>query len=482
MHAMDPKATPLDCFYYWEKAQPDKRYFTQPLGDGRVREYSWREVGDEARRMAAHLQSMDLPPRSQIALVSKNCAHWIIADLAIWMAGHVSVPLYPTLNADTVQYILEHSESKLLFVGKLDDWDTMKPGVPADLPCIALPLAHVLERWVVEANSLRYGFEVFFAESLDTFVQDLRRAQPTIFASVPRLWSKFQAGVYDKLPEKKQKLLFRIPIVSRLIKRKILKQLGLEHVRYAATGSAPLSAETLSWYRSLGLELLEGYGMSENFGYSHGTRPGEARVGYVGHSNPGVETKIGDNGEILVRSPAMMMGYFKQPDKTAEDLTDDGFLKTGDMGEIDGQGRLKITGRVKELFKTSKGKYVAPVPLENKLVNHEAIEVVCVAGADQTSPFAMFMLCEEARAHLDKGERDQSGLEAEFSALLDKVNATVDPHEQVKFAVVVKDTWGIENGFLTPTMKIKRNVIESHYAPRVETWYAARKRVIWDAA
>ena len=560
MHAMDPKATPLDCFYYWEKAQPDKRYFTQPLGDGRVREYSWREVGDEARRMAAHLQSMDLPPRSQIALVSKNCAHWIIADLAIWIAGHLSVPLYPTLNADTVQYILEHSESKLLFVGKLDDWDTMKPGVPADLPCIALPLApptdylqwddaisaveplsgettrspeemativytsgstgrpkgvmqsfgamaaasigfadimtldnnermlsylplaHVLERWVVEANSLRYGFEVFFAESLDTFVQDLRRAQPTIFASVPRLWSKFQAGVYDKLPEKKQKLLFRIPIVSRLIKRKILKQLGLEHVRYAATGSAPLSAETLSWYRSLGLELLEGYGMSENFGYSHGTRPGEARVGYVGHSNPGVETKIGDNGEILVRSPAMMMGYFKQPDKTAEDLTDDGFLKTGDMGEIDGQGRLKITGRVKELFKTSKGKYVAPVPLENKLVNHEAIEVVCVAGADQTSPFAMFMLCEEARAHLDKGERDQSGLEAEFSALLDKVNATVDPHEQVKFAVVVKDTWGIENGFLTPTMKIKRNVIESHYAPRVETWYAARKRVIWDAA
>lgn len=560
MHAMDPKATPLDCFYYWEKAQPNKRYFTQPIGGGQVKEYTWAEVGDQARRMAAHLQSLQLPPKSQIALVGKNSAHWIIADLAIWMAGHVSVPLYPTLNGDTVAYILEHSEAKLLFIGKLDDWDMVREGIPEDMPTIALPLApaedalqwddviattepmseqvqrvpeemativytsgstgrpkgvmtsfggmaaasigfsdimsldnnermlsylplaHVLERWVVETNSLRYGFEVFFAESLDTFVDDLRRAKPTIFASVPRLWTKFKAGVCDKLPERKQKVLFKIPLLSGVIKKKILTQLGLEHVRYAATGSAPLSAETLSWYRSLGLELLEGYGMSENFGYSHGTRPGLARVGYVGQSNPGVDTKIGDNGEVLVKSPGMMMGYFKQPEKTAEDITEDGYLKTGDMGEIDAEGRLRITGRIKELFKTSKGKYVVPVPIENKLANHEALEVVCVAGADQTAPFALFMLADEARDHLSKGEIDRAELEQQFCELVDKVNQGLDPHENVKFVVVVSDTWGIENGFLTPTMKIKRNVIEAHYADRVDGWYAARQRVIWDGS
>ncbi len=558
MHAMDPKATPLDCFYYWEKAQPERRYLTQPLPDGSVREYTWKQVGDEARRMATHLQSLGYPPGSQIALLSKNCAHWIIADLAIWMAGHVSVPLYPTLNAETVRYILEHSESRLLFIGKLDDWDTMRDGVSADLPCIALPLApdvdcpqwdaviastepqqgqtvrgldelativytsgstgqpkgvmtsfgamanasigfseimtldnhermlsylplaHVYERWIVEDNSLRYGFEVFFADSLDTFVADLRRAKPTIFISVPRLWTKFQSSVMAKLPEKKQQRLFRIPIVSGIVKKKILTQLGLENVRYAGTGSAPLSKETLAWFRSLGLELLEGYGMSENFAYSHGSRPGQTRVGYVGHSAPGVETRIAENGEIQVKSPATMMGYFKQPEKTAEDLTEDGFLKTGDMGEIDEEGRLRITGRVKELFKISKGKYVAPAPIENKLINHEAVEVVCVAGADQPAPFAMFMLSAEAREKLRDQTLDSAALSVELEQIIDEVNSTVDPHEKLQFGVVVNESWDIENGFLTPTMKIKRNVIESHYAPKLEPWYGERKKVIWE--
>lgn len=558
MHAMDPKATPLDCFYYWEKAQPDRRYFTQPLEDGTVREYTWAQVGEEARRMAAHIQSLGFPPKSQIGLMSKNCAHWIIADLAIWMAGHVSVPLYPTLNADTVRYIIEHSEARMLFVGKLDDWDMMKPGVPDDLPCIALPLApptdylkwddaiaavepmtgetqrdldemativytsgstgqpkgvmtsfgamakasigvsnyisvshddrmlsylplaHVYERWIVEVNSLRYGFEVFFADKLDTFVADLQRAQPTLFASVPRLWTKFQAGVMAKLPEKKQRRLFRIPILGGLVKKKILTQLGLQHVKYALTGSAPLSRETLSWYRSLGLELLEGYGMSENFAYSHGSRPGDAKVGYVGQSAPGVETRIAENGEIQVKSPATMMGYFKQPEKTAEDITEDGYLKTGDMGELDSDGRLRITGRVKELFKISKGKYVAPAPIENKLVNHEAVEVVCVAGADQPAAFCMFMLSEDARQAQQDGSVDAESLAAELAELIEQVNASVDPHEQLQFGVVVKETWDIENGFLTPTMKIKRNVIEDHYSARLPEWYGARKKIVWE--
>ena len=254
-----------------------------------------------------------------------------------------------------------------------------------------LPLAHVAERAAVETQSLYYGFHLYFANSLDTFQEDLQRARPTLFFSVPRLWMKFYLGVNAKLPPKKQKLLFSLPIISGLVKKKALKQLGLDYCRAALTGAAPLSADIVNWYRNLGLELLEVYGMSENFGYSHANRPGQARAGSVGMANPGVEHRIGEGGEVQVKSPGQMLGYYKNEEKTKEDLTEDGFLKTGDMGEIDRDGTLRITGRVKDLFKTSKGKYVVPVPIENRF-NHPKAEVVCVAGANQPQPCLMVLL------------------------------------------------------------------------------------------
>jgi long-chain acyl-CoA synthetase len=176
-----------------------------------------------------------------------------------------------------------------------------------------------------------------------------------------------------------------------------------------------------------------------------------------------------------------MMGYYKNPEKTAEDLTKDGFLKTGDMGELDEDGRLKITGRIKELFKTSKGKYVAPVPIENKLCAHRSIEVVCITGANQTQPYGLVLLSDDDLAARAKGNLDEAALTEEFTKLIGEVNATLDPHEHVKFLLIVKDTWSIENGFLTPTMKIKRNVIEDYYAPEVDAWYGAKKKVIWES-
>ena len=136
-----PESLALQRLYHWEKTQPDRVAFTQPLGGGPVRDYTWREVVDQARRMAAHLQSVGIQPGDRVALISKNTAHWMMSDFAIWLAGGVSVPLYPTLAAGTIRQILEHSESKLLFVGKLDGWAGMKPGIPAGLPCISHPLA-----------------------------------------------------------------------------------------------------------------------------------------------------------------------------------------------------------------------------------------------------------------------------------------------------------------------------------------------------
>ena len=548
----------LNRAYRWEKERANEIYMTQPMGGEAIETWSWAETLLAARKMAAHLRSLDLPAQSRIAILSKNCAHFILSDLAIWMAGHTSVALYPTLDAKTVAYILDHSEARLLFMGKLDTWDEMKPGVPKDLPIISyplsppndypmwddvvakhepiedsptrepddvallmytsgstgtpkgvittfgniafagkgieelfgftpadrqlsyLPLAHSFERAVVEANSLHTGNQVFFAESLETFVKDLQRARPTLFHSVPRLWLKFQQGVFAKMPEQKLNRLLHIPIVSGIVKKKILKNLGLDESRYAVSGSAPIPAELIQWYRDLGLELLEGYAMSENFAYSHVSQPGKARAGYVGNTMPGVEHRITEEGEIQVKSAANMPGYYKNPEATAEAFTEDGFLRTGDRGELDEQGRLKITGRVKELFKTSKGKYIAPVPLENLLNADRHVEQSCVSGSGHPQPYAVVMLSEEWRGRLaDLGVKDD--LAKALGALLEKVNAEVLAYERLQFLVVAAETWEIENGYLTPTMKIKRNVLEATYGPKSDGWYESREKVIWES-
>ncbi|MFW5823681.1 MAG: AMP-binding protein [Marinobacter sp.] len=551
------KKMPLELIYHWETARAEKVYMTQPLSDGTVVDYTWRRAVGEARRMATYLKSLNLPEKSRIGIVSKNCAHWIMSDWAIWMAGHISVPLYPTLNADTVSYIIEHAEIPVLFVGKLDDWESMKSGVPDTVHCISyplspptsfptwddivaenppmeenvsrdpeelativytsgstgrpkgvmlsfnnlayaaagaadrlevtsedrylsyLPLAHVFERYVGELVSMNKGFHLYFANTLDTFVEDLQRCQPTLFIAVPRIWTKFQHGVFEKMPKEKLDKLLKIPLLNRLIKKKILTNLGLQHVRYAGSGSAPLSHDILEWYRNLGLELLEGYGMSENIAYSHTTQPGRARTGYVGEALPGVECKIGENNEVLVKSPTTMMGYYKDPERTKEAFTEDGFLRTGDMGEIDELGRLRLTGRLKEIFKTSKGKYVAPAPIENKLMRDDRIEAVCVSGENQVSPFCLVMLSEAAQ-HKRDDPAFRKELEKDFVELLKDVNQTLDPHEHLRFMVIVKEPWTIENDFLTPTMKLKRNVVENAYRDKVDDWYSQDKTVIWE--
>ena len=546
----------LDAVYEWESNAPDRVYMIQPTGDGTVVEYSWRETLDQARRMAAHLRALDLPENSHIALISKNCAHFIICDLAIWMAGHATIALYPTLNADTVSYILDHSDSQLVFIGKLDDWDEIKQGIPASMPGIALPLspetsyeawddvisryqpiednpsppadqlammvytsgstgrpkgvmhsfrsasipaqhlieeqhvsaddrvlsylplAHVMERATVECASFYSGTQIYFADSLNTFVQDLRRARPTIFMSVPRLWLKFQQGVFQQFPAKKLDRLLKIPVVGRIVRKKVLQGLALDQVRLAGSGSAPLPADLIDWYDRLGLHIVEGYGMSEDFAYSHMSTPEKRRAGYVGITPAGVETRISESGEILVKSPGNMVGYYKQPEMTAECYTEDGYFKTGDRGEYSADGLLKITGRVKELFKTSKGKYVAPVPIENLLNSDSYIELACVSGPGRPACYAMLQLGEEWRDKADDAT-GRAGITAHLEKLLADINDQVEAYEQLQFLVVLRDQWDIGNNFLTPTLKIKRDVIEAAYEPFLDDWYASRQKVIW---
>lgn len=555
--AVESKDLPLERLYKWEKERAGSVYMTQPMGGGKVRNFTWGETAKEVRAMAAHLKSLDLEPGSKIAILSKNCAHFMMSDLAIWMAGHVSVALYPTLTQDTITYILDHSESKLLFVGKLDTWDDQKGAIPDDLPCIAyplspptdypkwddiiketepmtesptrgldetsllmytsgstgqskgvehtffsisgaamvvrdllnvnaddrmisyLPLAHAFERCAVEMISYATGMNIFFAESLDTFVQDMQRARPTIFHSVPRLWLKFQLGVLKKMPPQKLKLLTSIPILSGIVKKKILTGLGLNECRIAITGSAPVPPELIQWYRDLGLELLEGYAMTEDFIYSHLSLPGESRVGYVGTLLPGCESRISEEGEILLKSPGNMKGYYKEPEMTAECYTEDGFFKTGDRGEYDDKGRLKITGRVKELFKSQKGKYIAPAPIENLINRDNHIEMSCVTGSGLKAPLGLVQLSEALREDFSKGKGDKAAVTTALKELLSKVNSEVEAWEKLACLVVSPDEWQIENGFLTPTMKLKRAKIDDSYGDKLEGWVESGEKVIW---
>ena len=542
---------PLELFYEREARHPNKRYMVQPLGGGQLLELSWADVGEQARRAASWLRSRELPQGSRIAIISKNCAHWIVADLAIWMAGHVSVPLYPNLTADSMGQVLEHSEAALAFVGKLDDWASMAPGLPQGLPTVSLPLhpqgsfdyswddlqrsapiqddpkpaanqlatiiytsgttgtpkgvmhnfsnfgfaasnaiklfgvgeddrlisylplCHVAERMFVELASIYAGQAIFFAESLDTFLEDLKRARPTVMFGVPRIWTKFQMGVYSKMPAQKLDRLLRLPIIGRFIGRKVLAGLGLDAIRYALSGAAPVPEALLNWYRRLGMEIQEVYGMTENCGYSHVCLPGKFKQGWIGQNNPGVEVRIGEDGEVLVRSGATMQGYYKDPIKTAETLTDDGFLRTGDKGEQDAEGNLRLTGRIKEIFKTSKGKYVAPAPIENRLAVHNHIEQVCVVGDGLPQPLALCVLSEAGR------KEPREHLEGSLKRLLEETNQVLDKHEQLNGLVLVPEVWAVDNGFLTPTLKIKRASVESAYGPHFSTWGERREGVLW---
>jgi long-subunit acyl-CoA synthetase (AMP-forming) len=342
-----------------------------------------------------------------------------------------------------------------------------------------LPLAHVFERAWVECSSFVDGkTHVFFAESLDTFVADLNRARPTTFISVPRLWLKFQQGVFAKMPPKKLNRLLSIPILSGIVKRKVLKNLGLDQALLAGSGSAPIPAELISWYQRLGLNMIEGYAMSEDFAYSHNSTPEINAPGCVGVPLPGVEVRISEEGEILIKSPGQLVGYYKRPDLDAEVFTADGFFRTGDRGERRADGLLKITGRVKEIFKTSKGEYVAPAPIENSLNAHPLIEMSMVSGLGQPAAYAMVVLGEDVRPKL-KDAAFKKDVEAQLAQLLKDVNAELVSHEKLQMIVVAQQPWTIENGFLTPTMKIKRSRIENEVATRVDAWYGTSGKVQW---
>ncbi|MFU7711504.1 AMP-binding protein [Aeromonas veronii] len=542
---------PLEMLYHWERQCPDRTYLRQTINREYV-DFTWGEVADEARRMVTALRHLGLVAGDKVALLSKNCAQWFIADLAMQMGQYVSVPIYPTANVDTIEYVLRHSEAKAIFVGKLDDWKSQEAGVPTDLLRIAfpydtmpashqwddlleahepipdspvqapdsllslvytsgstgkpkgamlsveryawsceklvetvslsqadrgfsyLPLAHITERVYIYGGSLYGGATIAFPESLDTFIEDVKRCRPTVFISVPRLWAMFRIKIHEKLPQNKLALLLKIPLISGLIKRKLQKGLGLDQARVLGCGSAPVSPALLEWYLSIGLKVTEAWGMTENHAYSTINYPFRAdKIGTVGKAGIGVTIKISDEGEILCRCEGMMLGYYKDPEHSAEAIDAEGWLHTGDMGKLDKEGYLTITGRMKDVFKTAKGKYVAPVPIEGLLGQEPIIEQLCVIGYGMPQPIALVQLAESAM----KGNREE--VNARLEAARVRVNDQLESHAKIRGILVVKTPWNIENGVLTPTMKIKRHLLEQKYAHVGERWPSSQV-VVWE--
>ncbi|MGM0564509.1 MAG: AMP-binding protein [Pseudomonadota bacterium] len=554
--------SPIEMFYHWEKNRPNEVYLRQPISDV-WHEYTWRDVSYRVRRLTQALLDQGYKKGDRIAIISKNCAEWIMTDLALQLGGFVSVPLYFDQTPESFRYILDHSESKAIFIGKLDApvWQRLKDAVPEGMPKIAfsfhgedgdfrrdggdfehqwqdmvqgaepftdcpvpddddwwtmvytsgttgnpkgaihsyraprhvgtraiqvfglgpddrglsfLPLAHVAERLLVATMSIYCSAQVNFIQSLDTFQRDLTTVEPTLFFSVPRLWKKFQGGILEKMPQEKLDKMLRIPLLNKLVARKVRQGLGLNKARMVISGAAPISPALLEWYAKIGIYIQEGYGMTENFAYVCIGRPGELAFGTVGRPMPDSGFKLSEEGEILFKSPAVMVGYYKADDKTKEAMTEDGYYRSGDLGEVDAKGNVRISGRVKEIFKTEKGEYVAPAPIESKLATFKDYEQICLSGGGLPQPVAVVTLTEQAQK-LPKDELTRAMAEH-----LVEVNRELLNHEKIAGVVVSCDDWLPDSGMVTPTLKVKRNKVEERYGKLMESIANSADTVVWE--
>ncbi|NRB64391.1 MAG: AMP-binding protein [Saprospiraceae bacterium] len=553
--------TILDYFYQWEVEKPNDLFLRQPYGET-WKNTSWAEAGQIVRKLAAALQGIGLQSGDVISIYSKNCYHWILADLAIMMGGFVSAPLYPNLTGAQLGKVLSLSGAKALFIGKLDDWSDQPDHIPEQVKTIAfphypgnadadtqfhwneilasanpltdqprrkldelwtilftsgttgtpkgvmhnfssptrlmnmerehkklsiftgdthsffsfLPLNHIAERIIVEVAALMTGGTITFAESIDTFARNLQDTQPTLFMAVPRIWTKFQGGVFAKIPPGVLNILFYIPGLAGIIKKKIIHGMGLSRARIALTGAAPTPDGLKNWYKKLGIRLQEVYAMTENCGGCTLMPPDDIRSGTVGCALPDVEIRIEpETGEVIMKAPWNMQGYFQDEEHTRM-VIQDGWLYTGDRGTLTEDGFLRLTGRVSDAFKSTKGKFIVPAPMEWPFAEHALIEQVCVTGRTLPQPIALVILSEWG-ARQPRQETNKI-----IETIWAEVNASLSSYQQLKRIVIVSDQWGVDNNLLTPTLKIRRNAIHDKYAPYFKGWYQDDHLVVWAPA
>ena len=372
-----------------------------------------------------------------------------------------------------------------------------------------LPLAHIAERVLSIYGPMTRRSHVWFCPDPTQAVEYVREARPTLFFGVPRVWEKVRAGIQAKLAAEESRrrreiaqralevglevvrrsqrgervplgLRARHAVLERLVLAKVRKAIGLDRCAFASSAASPLAVDVAEFFAALGLPLVEVYGMTETTGVATGNRPGKVKIGTVGPALAGVEVRLAGDGEVLVRGPVNTPGYFRQPEATAALIDAEGWLHTGDVGELDGDGYLRIVDRKKELIITSSGKNLSPANIEGLLKEHPLVGQALVYGDDRPYVVALIVLDHElapawaARNGLPgdlAALAASEGVLAELRLAVDAVNQRLARIEQVKRFEVLPVEWTAESEELTPTLKLRRRIIHAKYADRIDALY-----------
>jgi long-chain acyl-CoA synthetase len=390
-------------------------------------------------------------------------------------------------------------------------------GQPEDELLSFLPLCHIAERTITVFNQVVNGSVVSFAENLDTVRENLTEVRPHVFFAVPRIWEKLHSTIELRMRDAswaKRKayawavgvgravnalrqaalregrepedpppaLRARLALAERAVLLPLRRRLGLDRTRFAISGAAPISPDVIDYFQSIGVPLVEGYGQTESSAVLTVNPVGRSPLGTVGMPVPDQEVRIAEDGEILARSPGVMLGYYKDPAATAATIDEEGWLHTGDVGELTATGRLRITDRKKDLIITSGGKNIAPQTIESKLRTSPYIHDAVVIGERRKYVTALIVLDEDNLVAWAQRSRVQFGAYAELARCqevrkliageVDVVNGTLTHVEAIKRFRILEKRLDRDDGELTPTLKVRRKIVEERYRDLIEQMYA----------
>ncbi len=556
---------------------------------------SYQQVGEQVRLLTHGLMARGLQAGDRVAILSDNVPEWPITDFAVFGLRGVVVPIYPTLTAEQVAYILNDAGVKAIFVQNALQYDKIaavrhkipnleqvfsyeaisgvvtfnklleegqahaaafsdafqqsmeaidpealcslvytsgttgdpkgvmlchrgfvfdivqseaRLGLRSDDVFLSfLPLSHLYERLAGHWCPIYKGATIYYARGIDTVVEDIAVARPTIMVSVPRLYEKIANALQEKAEqssalarnifywsigtglqyhEKRRQgkvnkwLERRYKLAEKLVFNKVKQKLG-GRFRHPIAGGAPLSVETLKIFEAIGLPIIEGYGMTETHLIITLTPPGQVRYGSCGKPIEGIQVKIADDGEVLIKGPILMKGYYNKPAETKEAIDEQGWLHTGDIGYLDDENYLFLTDRKKNIIVTSGGKNVAPAPIEHKLKTSKFIEEVCLVGNKRKFISALIVPSMEILKEWAKAQKiDFSSTEALlkdervlklFADEIERLQEGFARFEKVKKFALLPEPFSQERNELTPSLKIKRNVVEQNYKELIDSFY-----------
>ncbi len=528
--------TVLKCLDLHAASNPDEVLFVDRKNGENICT-SFRQAQDTVTAIAKSLTYLFQNPDHKISILSKNRAHWMMADLGIMRAGNVTAPVFTTMPPKTFSYAVEFAEIELIFVGEAGNWNRVKDFIPSHVKIVTfpgvelaeadysfdeflklgdetplpahpdpeklatliftsgttgmpkgvmhslkslyivikdvirctdpqtsffsyLPLAHFGDRAVNSLLAVQCGARLTFPESLETFRDDLRATAPTMFLGVPRIYEKLTQAIIAEFADDAEDLKAKLADLNgEALVTQIKESLGFQNVDFLMASTAPTPKAIKELWTLMDLPLYDAYGMTEGLPITSVGR-NDPNLSGVGKPGAIATIKISSQGEILCKSPCQAIGYYKNPDATASTFVD-GWLHTGDKGHIDDQGYLHISGRLKDTFKTAKGKYIAPVPIEISFSRSHLIEQLCLYGYGLTQPIMLCCLAEAA-------SEDKITVERELKKFTRTLNQKLEPHERIGAIIICQSPWSVENGILTHTLKVKRDKVAEEYMPLIE--------------